>query len=173
MCNPTLFIVWIKAVNRTKCCKKRSPPVFGVITISRLQTKAERLHLCWRGGEALKCRWRRVSPVRSTLTPAAEMSFFSRGKLWCGISRRGGLVMIAPFWLSASENKVFMLCQSHISSLYFSDETSSSIIVTSYLRSEFTDAADYIYSKFSVQPEDKLWRNQLDGTELKFYFTDE
>lgn len=131
-----LFLVWINAVNRIKCCKKRSPSVLLQSAASKLK-----LRVCTCADEAGKL-WnadgaaRRVSPVRGTLTPAAEMSFFSRGKLWCGISRRGGLVVIAPFWLSASENKVFMLCQSHISSLYFSDEASysfSSIILTSQL----------------------------------------
>ena len=86
---------------------------------SQKTLRAERPHSRWRDGgsfEMQMARPDRLSPVWSTLTPVAEMSLFKR-RIVPRIGRQGRLVMIALLWLSATENEVFILCQSDVSSL--------------------------------------------------------
>ncbi len=69
-----------------------------------VRTHADETRTLWHAdGEA-----DRLSPVWSTLTPVAEMSRFKR-RIVMRIGRQGRLVMIAPLWLTTSENKVFIL----------------------------------------------------------------
>lgn len=85
---------------------QRSPKAQSV------RTRAEQPGKLWNADGAAY----RLSPVWSTLTPDAGMSLFKRRIVMC-IGRQGRLVMIALLWLSATENKVFILCQSDVSSL--------------------------------------------------------
>lgn len=89
--------------------KRKEIRLFSVVLHQKQRSplRAERLHTSF---EMQMARADRPSPVWSTLTPVAEMSLFERRFVMC-IGRQGRLVMIALLWLSASENKVFILCQ--------------------------------------------------------------
>lgn len=81
--------------------------------------ETEHPYLCQRGGEALKCRYRSLSTVTCMkhFNSCRWNEPFKRHMTSC-FGRQGRLVMIALLWLSSTENKVFILCQSNVSSLF-------------------------------------------------------
>lgn len=102
---PNLTVLF-SFVSRTK---EEKSGFFSVVLHQKQRSplRAERPHTSF---EMQMARADRPSPVWSTLTPVAEMSLFERRFVMC-VGRQGRLVMIALLWLSASENKVFILCQ--------------------------------------------------------------
>lgn len=69
------------------------------------------------------------------------MSLFKRRIVMC-IGRQGRLVMIALLWLSASENKVFILCQSDVSALISPMRPSPSPLTTTTTPTLLTSCLD-------------------------------